>query len=828
MKFARYLEDAQTPEWQRAYIDYRLLKKRITAIRRAMASQEQTISPISSRINTNLTVPSQVSVAQTDIPNSPRSSLSVAKSTEGQQPPTNLNDSLPDFPGESSQRRDPFHRSTTMPASIGSSARRTASFTRMFSSSNSRLSRRITLLVGGQKPHPYSDLPLRELLPLLSPLELAFFTTLDAEVEKIEKFYVAREHDMKLLTNLLEQQLAELDEHRKLFNAAHSVGAWSTALNANALLKLKTRLQDGVAETASSKDKGKGVYNGSSKAAETPAFSTSNLSLPEQTTATGAHTPGTAQLHPSDFHDAKHKLRKAVMEHYRGLEMLQNYRILNLTGIRKALKKFQKITKISAQKAYNSEKVEKTTFASAEENLKVMMDKMEAMYAIRFTHGDKKKALERLRLGPMHKSHHVSTFWSGLLVGLALPALASGLYYSYQQATRDAIPGWDALLLVYATFLIPVVFSFLVGINVLIWSNTRINYVFIFEFDLRTRMDHREYFEIPSLLFAALCGAFWLSFAQIGAPSVDPTIWPLVWLGFAGVIMLDPLPLIFKPSRWWFLRSLGKLMTSGTRPVEFADFWMGDQFCSLVFSLSNLYLVGCLYDDGFNSHWRQCGATSRLWPLSFFLAILPFLIRFVQSIKRYADSGVGTHLVNAGKYFSGIIAYLCYFLWRHRGGYGATFMTWCLFQTLYSIYAGSWDLFMDWSIFKLHENYPLLRKELLYSSHVYVYYFAIISNTLLRFVWVIYIPNRGLDMTLRSFIAACCEMLRRWQWNFYRLENEQLGNRDQYRATREVPLPYSLDERRAERDDEFERKMSPRWLPQRGLSLRRQRGAIEV
>ncbi|KAM6503462.1 hypothetical protein JOM56_000405 [Amanita muscaria] len=38
MKFARYLEDTQTPEWKRAYIDYRGLKKSIAAIRK---SQEE-------------------------------------------------------------------------------------------------------------------------------------------------------------------------------------------------------------------------------------------------------------------------------------------------------------------------------------------------------------------------------------------------------------------------------------------------------------------------------------------------------------------------------------------------------------------------------------------------------------------------------------------------------------------------------------------------------------------------------------------------------------------------------------------------------------------
>nr|GAT52934.1 signal transduction protein [Mycena chlorophos] len=756
MKFARYLEDTQTPEWQRAYIDYRLLKKRITAIRRAMP-EPTTMSPVASRgdLPGSLQVPEE--------PESLRRFSVSTKSHENMTNATNLNDSLPelaaDGPSQQPQPRDLFQRSQTLPASINTNRSR-PSLSHIISTSQTRiarsLSRRLTIFGGGQKPHPYSDLPLRELLPLLSPLELAFFTTLDAEVEKIEKFYVAREQDMALHTSMLEKQLQELEEHRKLFDAAYGSSAWASALNAGAILKLKAKIlsdEASLSPAKHSKHKGKGAITGDSKA-NTPGASSSNLSLPEPLSAD-------RQLDPDDFHDAKHKLRKAVMEHYRALEMLQNYRILNLTGIRKALKKFQKVTKISVQKTYISEKVDTTYFAS-DERVQAMMDRLETLYAIRFTQGDKKRALERLRLGPMHKTHHVSTFWAGLLIGLALPALASGLYFSYQQDTRNAIPGWDALLLVYGVFLIPVLFSLLVGLNVQVWSNTRINYVFIFEFDLRTRMDHREYFQIPSILFATLCGAFWLSFAQIG--SLSPTLYPLIWLGFAAVLMFDPLPLVFKPSRWWLLRSIGKLLTSGTRPVEFADFWMGDQFCSLVFTLSNLCLVGCLYDDGFNSNWRQCGTSSRLWPLAFFLAILPFLIRFVQSIKRYADSGLITHLINGGKYFSGILAYLCYYMWRHRGGYGASFIAWCIVQTIYSLYAGSWDLFMDWSIFDLHERYPLLRKDLLYSSHVY--------------------------------------------------ENEQLGNRDQYRATREVPLPYSLalDERRADRDEERNTLKIPRHV----------------
>lgn len=188
---------------------------------------------------------------------------------------------------------------------------------------------------------------------------------------------------------------------------------------------------------------------------------------------------------------------------------------------------------------------------------------------------------------------------------------------------------------------------------------------------------------------AALCYAFWLSFARIGAPHVSPTIWPLVWLAFAGVVMFDPFPVLFKPSRYWLIRNVGKLLKSGTRRVEVrlslfplfyfihSEMWariivhrlldgvrpfriLGvlfspksprDQFCSLVFTLSNLTLIGCVYSQGFDAEWRKCGSASRLWPLAFVLAVLPFLVRFIQSIRRYVDSKLTTHLINV-RFFS--------------------------------------------------------------------------------------------------------------------------------------------------------------------------------
>ena len=97
-----------------------------------------------------------------------------------------------------------------------------------------------------------------------------------------------------------------------------------------------------------------------------------------------------------------------------------------------------------------------------------------------------------------------------------------------------------------------------------------------------------------------------------------------------------------------------------------------------------------------------------------------------------------------------------------------------------------------------------------------------------------YLPTRGLSFDLRSFIVATLEMLRRWQWNFrkphrpsyslnpesdgvnpVRLENEHLGNIDQYRATRDVPLPYLFDSSAKDSDIEdwdHPRGSRKRWV----------------
>ncbi len=60
------------------------------------------------------------------------------------------------------------------------------------------------------------------------------------------------------------------------------------------------------------------------------------------------------------------------------------------------------------------------------------------------------------------------------------PAMRAERPSGLQPHTRVDIPSWASLLLIYANLLVPTLLALLVGTNMLIWTASRINYVFIF------------------------------------------------------------------------------------------------------------------------------------------------------------------------------------------------------------------------------------------------------------------------------------------------------------------------------------------------------------
>ena len=72
-----------------------------------------------------------------------------------------------------------------------------------------------------------------------------------------------------------------------------------------------------------------------------------------------------------------------------------------------------------------------------------------------------------------------------------------------------------------------------------------------------------------------------------------------------------------------------------------------DQISSLIFSLSNVYVIPCIYATEFDDDWRErCMAESSEWPVLFAIGTIPLFIRAVQCAKRYFDTGKLIQLAN--------------------------------------------------------------------------------------------------------------------------------------------------------------------------------------
>ncbi|KAK2795150.1 hypothetical protein FQN52_006076 [Onygenales sp. PD_12] len=275
------------------------------------------------------------------------------------------------------------------------------------------------------REHATSHGPAEEFMALRLK-ETEFFAFLDKELAKIESFYRFKENEATERLATLRTQL-HLMRDTRLEEIRRNKG------NVDAKAHLEALSVSEAGSTAKWKTPLAGTINRSRSRRTSKAME--QLATPSGPVATPSRVDGERDfvrrhdLQDVSYRSAKRKLKVALLEFYRGLELLKSYADLNRKAFRKMNKKYDKVTNARPTGRYISEKVNKAWFVQSEvvENHLVQVEDLYARY---FERGNRKAAVRKLR-GKTSRSEDYSpnSFRNGLMFAGGLVFGIQGLAY---------------------------------------------------------------------------------------------------------------------------------------------------------------------------------------------------------------------------------------------------------------------------------------------------------------------------------------------------------------------------------------------------------------
>ncbi|KAN0099883.1 EXS domain containing protein [Hyaloscypha variabilis] len=595
---------------------------------------------------------------------------------------------------------------------------------------------------------PSNSLDIRHIaLSAYEPLQFGqagFFDWLDQELAMVETFYKMKENEASKKLDKLRAQLYEMTDRglQEVLTAQMALGAVSEIFGSHS-------------DKSTDSPKHVGMWPDTSKV----AFRDQHHSADSR----GGFFNRTNNGDRIDYRRAKTKLKFALEEFYRDLQLLESYASLNYTAFRKINKKFDKAVGAHNSLRYMFEKVNKAYFAQSKV-LNSHMQDVEDLYARHVKHGNRKKTLDKLRNRTRRPGNYTgSVLRCGLLLGIGIGFAVQGVTYGMQLQSHSDLTiqiKTSYLLQIYGGYFLGLCLLLLFCLNCGVWATHKINYVFVFEFD--------RYGTARIFLY-----------------------YPIILVGVTALIMSFPAPILYHHSRMYFLYSHWRLLFSGFYPVEFRDFFLGDMYCSLTYVTMNLQVFFCLYSMNWDNPNSCSSSHSRLQG---FFSTLPGIWRMFQCFRRYYDTrNIFPHLANCGKYTFTILHYMALSMYRIDGNRTKliVFITFALCNTFYSVF---WDLAMDWSVCQPNAQNPCLRQILGYKGP-WKYYCAMISNVIFRFSWVLYTlhAHNLQHASILSFLIGFIEVTRRGIWMLFRVENEHCANVSRLRTSRDIALPYNLE-----------------------------------
>ncbi|KAG5554259.1 hypothetical protein RHGRI_011952 [Rhododendron griersonianum] len=560
-----------------------------------------------------------------------------------------------------------------------------------------------------------------------------FFESLDEELNKVNQFYKTREAEFLERGEQLNKQLQTLNERKQILSdrrrkkspTEYCESPIETPRKEDASATVEKNGVNFVVSPKESKTK---------KGNPTRAISTVTSMLWEDVLKNPKKelSPGSDFINRKKNQCAEKMIRGAFVELYRGLGLLKTYSSLNMVAFTKILKKFDKVSNEQASAIY-LQVVKRSYFLSSDKVVR-LMDEVESLFAKHFANNDRKKAMKFLK-PHQHKDSHMLTFFVGLFTGCFVTLFSVyGILAHLCGMFSPTTSYMETIYPVFSMFALLSLHLFMYGCNLFLWKSSRINYNFIFEFQPSTALKYRDAFLICTSLMTAVVAAMVIHLVLLSngfSPQQVDAIPGILLLMFI-TLLICPLNVFYRPTRFCFLRVMRNIVFSPFYKVLMVDFFMADQLTS------------------------QCA-------------------------RRWYDESDTIHLANMGKYVSAMVAAgarLTYAQQTESKLWMAIVLVTSLVATMYQLY---WDFVKDWGLLNPKSKNPWLRDDLIVKNKS-IYYVSIAFNFVLRVAWVETVMRFKIgqfESRLLEFFLASLEVIRRGHWNFYRILDVAQQRKDQ-------------------------------------------------
>ncbi|KAG2727850.1 hypothetical protein I3760_01G178500 [Carya illinoinensis] len=667
-----------------------------------------------------------------------------------------------------------------------------------------------------------------------------FFEKLDEEHNKIEKFYKERESEIVEKAETLNKQLQFLMDSKQALmsqrlrkkspsspNFGSSPPSWSSVSPPRSsnysessveLAEILSHYQisDRIDEIIAALERNSSRnYSGT----KTKLIKQGKIDIPAETptpaivsltsmlwedlvmkTPKKEYCRGEQSISRKKVQSAEKMIRGAFVELYKVLGLLKAYSSMNMKAFTKILKKFDKVSNQHASANY-LQAVKASHFISSDKVVK-LMEEVESTFIKHFASNDRKKAMKFLR-PQQKKASNMITFFVGLFTGCFVSLFTIYAILAYMLRTFSSPPGKvymnDGSYQIFSVFALLSLHLFMYGCNLFMWKNKRINYNFIFGFSPNTSLKYRDAFLICTTLMTIVVGAMvvHLLLQAIGVSPDQVDAIPAILLLFFLALLICPLDIFYRTTRCCFSRVIRNIFFAPFYKVPLVDFFMADQLTSQIQLLRQMEYAACYFLAGsFGTlQYGTCSKGRLFKDLTYVISFMPYYWRAMQCARRWFDSYDVEHLANMGKYVSAMVAAGARLTYEYKklDHHSIWFPIAIVTSVVATVYQCYWDFAKDWGLLQQNSKNLWLRDDLILKNKN-IYYVSIALNAVLRVAWVESVLklkfNDDDHKQLRDFVLASLEVIRRGHWNFYRLENEHLNNVGNYRAGKEVPLPF--------------------------------------